>query len=125
MKSHDCILLLDSLKPENKYLVSSECLKKSEYELLNEYREFLEIVEIDRIGLSTKKMYNIHASDIKQFFIILSRGETIKSYYKHPTNIKDMSFIFAFWLFGSYMQYIDRIYVHHKYTYPTKAQLEK
>lgn len=124
LKNKGCILLLDSLAQQNRYLVSSECLKKQEFDLLEEYKEFLEIISIDGTDLNTKKLYNIHASVLKQFFIVLSQEKSI-GYFKTVSKIEDVSFIFAFWLFGCYMNYMDRIYIHHKYTTPNKAELQQ
>ena len=72
LKTKGCIILLDTLKPENRYKVSSECLKKNEIDLLEEYKTFLEIIAIDGAILNTKKLYNIHPNTLKSFFISLS-----------------------------------------------------
>jgi hypothetical protein len=66
------MILLDTLCLQNRYLVKSDCLKKSEKVLLDEYQNFLTIIAIDGTKLNTKKLYNIHASILKLFFIILS-----------------------------------------------------
>ena len=105
----------------NRYRVKSKCLQKSETQLQTEYFSFLEKLEIsqkDSIQKNTK-LWNIHESILKNFFVSLSNLKTVREFLDQQSQDNgeeaDISLIFYFWLFGCCKGYIQRLYAYHTF----------